>query len=112
MILKAHVVGTQKNRLSEYPQHRVLLSIKRKIVGKILVYFPLASPLDKGLRPPYLNPGDQRIQKPAIKTRNITEGDEYPQLLPDNIHMYEKFKGPFITHLKKNTVQHADNMHN
>ena len=28
------------------------------------------------------------------KTRNITEGDEYPQLVPNNIHMYEKFKGP------------------
>ena len=27
-------------------------------------------------------------------TRNITEGDEYPQLVPDNIHMYEKLKGP------------------
>ena len=29
-----------------------------------------------------------------VRTRNITEGDEYPQLVPDNIHMYEKFKGP------------------
>ena len=29
-----------------------------------------------------------------FKTRNITEGDEYPQLVLDNIHMYEKFKGP------------------
>ena len=26
-------------------------------------------------------------------TRNITEFDQYPQLVPDNIHMYEKFKG-------------------
>ena len=32
--------------------------------------------------------------KGIIKTRNITEGDEYPHLVPDNIHMYEKFKGP------------------
>ena len=29
-----------------------------------------------------------------IETRNITETDEYPQLVPNNIHMYEKFKGP------------------
>ena len=29
-----------------------------------------------------------------IETRNITEGDEYPQLVPVNIYMYEKFKGP------------------
>ena len=28
------------------------------------------------------------------ETRIITEGDEYPQLVPDNIHMYENFKGP------------------
>ena len=26
----------------------------------------------------------------TLETRNITEGDEYPQLVPDNIHMYEK----------------------
>ena len=34
------------------------------------------------------------IIKKIKQTRNITEGDEYPQLVPDNIHMYQKFKGP------------------
>ena len=50
--------------------------------------------------------------KQGGKTLNITEGNEYPQLVPDNIHMYEReFQGA-ITRLKIIPVQHADNMHN
>ena len=35
-----------------------------------------------------------QISELLTETRNITGGDEKPQLVPDNIHMYENFKGP------------------